>query len=172
MKKASRRVAILALFTAFSLILSYIEFLLPLTYGYGLKLGLANITVLSVLYVFSLKEAMVINLLRIFINGILFGNVLSLLFSLSGGILSLLAMFLAKRFRLFSIITVSIIGALFHNIGQLIAAYLVTDIPGLFFYLPVLLIGGIITGLFIGFISKFIIKVLKEIVKNDSIFER
>lgn len=171
MNKPSFKVAILAMFTAFTLILSYVEVLIPISYGYGLKLGLANIAIVAILYTFSFKDAFVVNLLRILMIGLLFGNGISLIFSLAGGVLSLVVMAMVKRFKLFTVITVSIIGALCHNIGQLVAAYFVTNVPGLMFYLPILMIGGLITGAVIGIISKIIIKALKEIFKNDSVFK-
>jgi len=172
MSKPSYRIAILAMFTAFTLILSYVEFLIPISYGYGLKLGLANIAIVAILYSLSVKEAFIVNLLKIFILGLLFGNAISFILSLTGGLLSFIMMTVAKKFKLFTVITVSIIGALSHNVGQLIAAYFVTDVPGLMFYLPVLLIGGLVTGAIIGVISKIIIDALKEIIKNDSVFKR
>ncbi len=171
MNKPSFKVAILAMFTSFTLILSYVEFLIPISYGYGLKLGLANIAIVAILYTFSAKEAFIVSILRIFIIGIWFGNGISLILSLAGGILSLTIMTLIKRCKMLTVITVSIIGALCHNVGQLVAAYFVTSVPGLMFYLPVLMIGGLITGAVIGIISKIIIKALKEILKNDSIYK-
>ncbi len=171
MSKTSYKVAILSLFTAFTLILSYVELLIPFSYGYGLKLGLANIAIVAILYCFSSKEALIVNLLRIFIIGLLFGNAISFVLSLIGGVFSLLMMSITKRFKLFTVITVSIIGAISHNIGQLFAACVMTNVSGLIFYLPVLLIGGIITGAVIGIVSKIIINTLKEIIKNDSFFK-
>ncbi len=171
MNKPAFKVAVLAMLTAFTLILSYVEFLIPVSYGYGLKLGLANIAIVAILYVFSVKEAFIVNLLRIFIIGLLFGNGISLILSLAGGVLSLTVMAVIKKIKIFTVVTVSIIGALCHNIGQLIAAYYVTNVPGLMFYLPVLIIGGLITGAVIGMISKMIIRALKEIMKNDSVFK-
>lgn len=172
MNRPSYRIAILSMFTAFALILSYIESLIPLSYGYGLKLGLANIAIVVILYTFSFKDAFVVNMLRIFIIGLWFGNGMSFVLSLAGGLLSILVMGVTKRFKLFTIITVSIIGALCHNAGQLLAAYFITDVPGLVFYLPVLMLGGIITGTVIGIVSRMIINTLKEIIRNDSIFKR
>ncbi len=172
MSKVSYKVAILSLFIAFTLILSYIEFLIPISYGYGLKLGLANIAIVSLLYIFSLKDAFIVNIVRILISGLLFGNVISIIFSLSGGLLSIIMMAVIKKICKISIITVSVMGAIFHNIGQLVAAYLLTDVPGLLFYTPVLLIGGIITGTVIGILADIIIKILKEIIRDDSICKR
>ena len=171
MRNKSLKVSVLALFVAFTLILSYIEFLIPISYGYGLKLGLANVAIVTVLYVFSFKDAMLVNIIRILISGFLFGNGVSIIFSLSGGIISLFVMYFTKRLRILSLLTVSILGAVFHNIGQIIAAFFLTKVYGLIYYLPVLIVGGIVTGAVIGVISRIIIKALKEIIKNDSIFK-
>jgi len=165
-RKKTKNMVILSLFVAISLILSYLEVLFPFSFGYGLKLGLANVAIISVLYVFSFKEALVVNLVRIFISGLLFGNVFSLIFSLFGGILSVIVMAFAKRCKTLSLITVSVLGAVSHNFGQLLAALIITKISGILFYMPVLLIGGIITGIAIGCVSGVIIKVLKEILKR------
>lgn len=172
MNKMSYKVAILSLFIAFTLILSYIEFLIPISYGFGLKLGLANAAIVAILYVFSLKEALLVNIVRILISGFLFGNMMSIAFSLSGGVSSCIIMALFKKIKGVNIITVSILGAVSHNIGQLLAAYVITRVPGLVFYLPTLMIGGIITGILIGILSKIVIKVLKEMDKYDSVFKR
>ena len=104
---------------ALALLLSYIEVLLPLSIGIpGVKLGLANLASLICLYLFGLRRAALISLLRIILTGFLFGNMAAILYSLSGATLSLTAAVLAKRSQLFGEIGVSVIGAIFHNLGQ------------------------------------------------------
>lgn len=171
MNKLSYRISILSLFIAFTLVLSYVELLIPISYGYGMKLGLANIAIVAVLYVFSFKDAFIVSIARIFISGLLFGNAISVIFSLCGGVLSIFIMLIVKKYTRFNIVSVSVIGAVFHNIGQIMAAYFITKVIGLFYYLPVLLIGAIVTGVIIGVLSNMIIKVLKEIIKDDRIFK-
>lgn len=170
MKKLSYKIAILALFTAFTVILSYIEFLFPFSFGYGLKLGIANITVLALLYVFGIKEAFLVNITRIIIIGLWFGNFLSFVLSLSGAVVSILVMYVMKKIKGLSIITISIFGAVSHNMAQLAAAFIITGVTAVLYYSPVLIIGGVITGILIGMLSKFIIKILKEILKYDFIY--
>ena len=78
---------------AFALILGYIESLIPFSFGIpGIKLGLANLAVLITLYRSGVKEAILVDLLRIVLSGFLFGNLYSILYSLSGGMLSFSAM--------------------------------------------------------------------------------
>lgn len=157
-KNLSKKIATTAVFTALALIFSYIEAVLPLNLGIpGVKLGIANIVIVAALYQLGIKEAVGISIIRVFIIGLLFGNIVSLIYSLSGAILSLAGMILCKKLKL-SVIGVSAIGGTLHNIGQLIAAAVMLRSSALVYYLPVLLIAGLITGILIGLVSLPIIK--------------
>ena len=78
----------------------------------------------------------------------------SIVYSLAGGILSYLVMYIGKKSNLFGISGVSILGGISHNIGQLLVAVFVVRTAGVFYYIPVLMIGGLITGLLIGIVVK------------------
>lgn len=159
-----RKTAFMGLFLALAMICSYIETLIPFSVGIpGIKLGLANIVVVLMLYSVGTKEALLVSLLRIVLVGILFGNAFSILYSLSGGILSLLVMFLMKKTDKFSCASVSITGGISHNIGQIIVAAWIVNSYNVFFYVPVLLFAGLVTGLLIGVIAKEVIVRLKNI---------
>ena len=85
----SKKIAFMGLLTALAMIFSYIEFLIPISIGIpGIKLGLANIVVVTALYVIKPQEAFLINVVRILLVGLLFGNSMSLIYSLAGGLLS------------------------------------------------------------------------------------
>lgn len=159
-----RKTAFMGLFLALAMICSYIETLIPFSVGIpGIKLGLANIVVVLMLYSVGTKEALIVSLLRIVLVGILFGNAFSILYSLSGGILSFLVMFLMKKTDKFSCVSVSITGGISHNIGQIIVAAWIVNSYNVFFYVPVLLFAGLVTGLLIGVIAKEVIVRLKNI---------
>lgn len=159
-----RKTAFMGLFLALAMICSYIETLIPFSVGIpGIKLGLANIVVVLMLYSVGIKEALLVSVLRIVLVGILFGNAFSILYSLSGGILSFLVMFLMKKTDKFSCISVSITGGISHNIGQIIVAAWIVNSYNVFFYVPVLLLAGLLTGLLIGVIAKEVIVRLKNI---------
>lgn len=159
-----RKTAFMGLFLALAMICSYIETLIPFSVGIpGIKLGLANIVVVLMLYSVGTKEALLVSLLRIVLVGILFGNAFSILYSLSGGILSFLVMFLMKKTDKFSCVSVSIKGGISHNIGQIIVAAWIVNSYNVFFYVPVLLFAGLVTGLLIGVIAKEVIVRLKNI---------
>lgn len=158
------RVAYFGLFTAVALIFSYVESLFPVFLGIpGIKLGLANLLILIVLYQWGTKEAFLLSVLRVLIAGFMFGNLFSIFYSLSGALLSLVIMCFLKKSNKFSIIGISLIGGVFHNIGQLIVAGLVLESLSVIYYLPVLLVSGMVTGIIIGILVKEMIKRLHKI---------
>lgn len=161
MKKFTRLTMLLAL----SVVLNIIESFIPLFNGNipGLKLGLANIIILIVLYIFSFKDALYVSLLRILLVGILRTGLFSMtfFFSLGGAFFSLCSMFLAKKTKL-SIIGVSIVGSIFHSIGQILVAILIIKNTYIIYYIPWLLLFSIPTGILVGFTSKTILNNLED----------
>ena len=167
MKNKRGRVAVFGVFTALALIFSYVELLIPINLGIpGAKLGLANLVIIIVLYKSDWKEALLLSVVRIVLAGFLFGNLFGILYSLAGGILSLAVMALLKRSGAFSIIGVSMAGGVSHNVGQLIMAMLVVETYAVGYYLPVLLIAGLITGTLIGIAGREMLKRLDLAVLN------
>lgn len=147
------------MFTALALIFSYVETLIPVSFGIpGIKLGLANLIIVIALYRLKLKEAYLLSVTRVLLSGLIFGNYFSILYSLAGAFLSLSVMALLKRDGGFSVIGVSIAGGVSHNIGQLIVAVLVVETYQVTYYLPVLLIAGLLTGGLIGIVSSETLK--------------
>lgn len=159
--------AVFGVFTALALIFSYVELLIPINFGIpGAKLGLANLVIIIVLYKSDWKEALLLSVVRIVLAGFLFGNLFGILYSLAGGILSLAVMAFLKRSGAFSIIGVSMAGGVSHNVGQLIMAMLVVETYAVGYYLPVLLIAGLITGTLIGIAGREMLKRLDLAVLN------
>lgn len=144
---------------ALAIIFGYVEMLLPVFFVVpGMKLGLANLVTVFVLYRYRAKEAAVISLIRIVVIGFLFANLFSILYSLAGAALSLLCMTAVRRFSGLSIVGVSILGGVTHNLGQLIVAALVVENGNVFYYFPALLISGLVTGALIGIVTGEILK--------------
>ena len=151
-------------FTALALLFSYIESLIPFHIGIpGVKLGLANLIIVIALYKMNARQAFLLSVTRIVLAGFLFGNLFSILYSLAGGMLSLIVMILLKKQNGFSVMGVSVAGGVFHNVGQLVIAMLVTESLNLFYYVPVLMISGLITGIFIGIIANEMLKRLRRL---------
>lgn len=162
---STKKIALCGVLTALAMIFSYIESVIPVPIPVpGIKLGVANIAVITILYVLGVKEAIVINLLRIVLTSLLFGNVNSFLFSISGAALSLAIMIIMKKLDFFSCIGVSVCGGVMHNIGQIIAAVFIMGSEAIVFYLPVLIVSGVFTGVVIGVVSGTVAKHVRKVV--------
>ncbi len=156
----------MGLLLATALILSYIESLIPFFFGVpGMKLGLPNMAIVMALYMFGWKKAIVINVFRIVISGFLFGNMYGILFSLSGAVISFIAMLIIKSTDRFSMTGTSIIGGVFHNIAQILVAAFVVKTSGIIYYMPVLIIAGVITGFINGTIASQVMTHIRRIIK-------
>lgn len=144
------RIARMGMLTSLSLLLSYVESLLPSFFTVpGIKLGLANTAVVFALYTLPLQDVLLVSIMRVVISSLLFGNVLSLVYSFSGALLSLVVMALMKRTGM-SVQAVSITGGIVHNTAQLLVAAAVVRSTALGYYLPFLLLSGAVTGFAIG----------------------
>lgn len=159
MKIQPKSVALLGICAALAMVLSYVESLIPLSFAVpGIKLGLANIAIVFVLYKLGAKESVLVSALRIIWMAILFGNFMTLAYSVAGAVLSLTAMILLKRSERFSAVGVSVIGGILHNTGQILVAMLVMETAQIVYYLPVLCISGIAAGVAVGVVSAILIK--------------
>ena len=148
------KIAYWGVFLALALACSYVESLIPISFGIpGVKLGLTNIVVILMLYTIGAKDAILISVLRIILAGFMFGNAFSIIYSLAGGILSFVVMLLLKNTGKLKILSISTAGGISHNVGQLIVAALVVENYNILFYVPVLIIAGIITGFLIGLLA-------------------
>ena len=159
MQWQGKKTAFLALSVTLGLILSYVEALIPVFAGVpGMKPGLSNILIVFLLFRYGIAEAATVNLLRILIAGILFGNPFSIVYSLSGAVFAIIGMALLKRTGMFSVYGVSMAGGMLHNAGQILVAAFIVENYNIVLYLPVLIVFGCITGFIVGFIGGVIIK--------------
>ena len=154
----------MSLLTALALIIFTIEAQLPaLAPIPGVKLGLANIITVYAMFALGPRDTLLILLCRIFLGSLFSGQMMTLFYSLSGGLLCYLVMLPMRKLVTEKQIWVcSVIGALAHNIGQIIAAIVIAGTPGLIVYLPILLISGAIAGLFTGLCAQFILYRLRK----------
>ena len=160
----SKKIAYYGIFAALAIIVGYIEAMVPLPVGIpGVKLGLANVVVLTALYVMGVKGAFYISLVRIIISALLFKGFGSLIFSASGALFSFIIMSAIYRFKSLSPIGVSILGGIAHNVGQLVAAGIVVANLKIVYYVPVLLISGVVTGFLTGLVVKYVVPHLEKI---------
>ena len=153
------KVAVFGVFTSLALILSYVELLIPINFGIpGMKLGLANLLVVILLYKGCPRDALLLSVIRILLSGLIFGNMFSIFYSLGGGLLSLAVMVFLKKTGQFTVAGISIGGGASHNVGQLLVAMFVVQTYQVGYYLPVVLIAGVITGAVIGILSAEVLK--------------
>ncbi|MBQ6469218.1 MAG: Gx transporter family protein [Lachnospiraceae bacterium] len=168
MNSTAKKTAYCGMLTALAMIFSYVESLIPISFGVpGIKLGLANLVVLSALYFMSPGEVLAVSAARILLLGFLFGNGMSILYSLAGGLLSFAVMLTLMKNRGFSEIGVSVAGGVSHNIGQILVAALVLHSLKLFYYLPVLILSGLVTGILIGILGGRIRKILAKTYPSE-----
>ena len=168
------KLTLLSLFTTLSLIIFALESVIPpLVPVPGIKLGLSNIITLILIREYSARDTLLVLLARILLASFLFGQAISLLYSLAGGLLSLGAMLLVNRLlnRRYLFLT-STVGGLFHNLGQLLIALFLTQVIGVLAYLPFLILSGIVTGLFTGlcahFAHKYLIRAIRKAAASSS----
>lgn len=150
----------MALLTAAALILFTVEAQIPAPVPIpGVKLGLANIITVYAMFVLGPADTLCILLVRVFLGSVFSGAMITLLYSLSGGLLCYLIMLpLRKLLTPKQIWVCGVIGAVFHNLGQTIAAIAVFRSLTVAVYLPLLLLSGMITGLFTGLCAQFLIR--------------
>ena len=164
----------LSLLLALSVVINLIEVFIPIFSGIvpGLKLGLANIVILFVLISYGFKDALYLSVLRVILVGILRTGLFSVsfFFSLGGALLSIIMMYLSSRYTKLSVIGISITGSIFHSIGQIVISMLFLDVTTMLYYLPLLLLFSIPTGIITGILSNELIKSFKEIDKNGLSF--
>jgi heptaprenyl diphosphate synthase len=158
-KNNSKKIALRGMLVAVAFVLSWLEAQIPVFVAVpGIKMGLTNLVVLVALYRLSVRDALVLNGVRILLAGLTFGNLFSMIYSLAGGCLSGIVMVLLKKTGKFSITGVSIAGGVFHNVGQLLVAMVVLQSQGVWYYLGVLWIGGVAAGLVVGLLGSMITK--------------
>lgn len=154
----AKKTAYFGCILSIAVICGYIELLIPFNIGVpGIKLGLANIVPLYMLYKNGFLPALAVNTARVLLCGVLFGNAMSIVYSLCGGTLAIAVMFLIKKIPVFSAVGVSIAGAVAHNIGQLAAALAVIGLTAVLYYLPFLVVAGVVTGFLVGLAAAYLI---------------
>ncbi len=154
---STTRLVRLALLVSMALIIWVVELHIPVPLAVpGAKLGLANVVILYTLVTFGLRDALVVNLLRVVLGSLLTGTFLnvSFLLALSGGVASTLVMGLAHALgqRQLSVVGISLAGAFTHNLAQVLAAIALVGHPGVLGYLPYLLLFALPTGFFVGMV--------------------
>ena len=160
--KKTLQLTTLAFVVAFAMILSFVESRIPAFVAIpGVKVGLANIAVIFTLYKLGVKEAITVSIVRVLLISMLFGSAVSLIYSISGAVLSLLTMIVLKKLTPLNEVTISVTGGVMHNVGQIAAASFMLSTNVVVYYLPFLLVSGTIAGVVVGIASAILIKRVK-----------
>ena len=170
----TRKIALLGILTAGAIIISIIESFIPSIGIPGVKLGLANIVILIILYEIGVKEAIIVNLTRVVLAGTIRGILFSMgfLMSLAGATLSLTVMILLYLVvKKFSVIGVSVIGSIFHVTGQILVAMAFLGTVYVVYYLPFIALSAIITGVLVGIVARMVIKngAVRKTIEKESL---
>ncbi len=164
----SKKVSLYGFLTAAAPLFGYVEYLVPLNFiAPGIKLGISNGVILLLILNNKPKAAIMINIARILLSGLLFASPFSLIFSLSAGLISTLVMIILSKFKSFGIIGISALGGIIHNIVQILVAKFTVG-NGVFFYLPYLLLAGTLAGVVVGLLVSII---LKKIIRKNILEE-
>lgn len=165
--KGTRRVTLLALLTAIALTIFMAEAQLPVLLPIpGIKLGLANIVTVYAVFVLGPADALLVLVCRVFLGAVFSGQMMTLLYSLGGGLLAWLVMVLLRGLLTQEQIWLcSPVAAIFHNLGQLLVAAAVMRTWTVMAYLPYLLLAGVVTGLFTGAAAQALLKRLNRLKK-------
>lgn len=168
----TKKMILLSILVAQAMVLFILEMMIPTPFlPPGAKLGLANLIVVIALYMFSFKECFLIIMLRTILSALIITNLQTMIYSMTGAMLSLIFMFFTKKLLTTKVspVGVSCVGAFFHNVGQLLTASVMFKTLGFFYLLPINSIIGVITGSFIGFVSMFLLKHMKFLKLNKKI---
>lgn len=159
MRWTTKQLTTMALLTAIALAIHVVEAQIPPLIAIpGVKLGLANIITVYAAFSIGGGAAAMILIARILLGSMFGGGVMSMMYSLAGGVLCLLiTLVLRKILTVKQIWVAGVMGAVAHNIGQILVAVVVTGTPSIVSYLPILLISGVITGTFTGFAAQAVV---------------
>lgn len=168
--KDLRKLIYISLLTTIALVISLIESSIPIPIPIpGAKLGLSNLVILTTIVVFGFSYAIIVGVLKSLLLVLITGSVTSVFYSLFGSIISIIVMTLAYIYlsKYLSLIGVSILGSIAHNFSQILVGSIMLSNFKLFIYLPILMIVGLFTGIFVGISATYVSKHLKTIMKKS-----
>ena len=154
-----QKITTLGLLTAIALTIFMVESQIPSIVPLpGVKLGLANIVTVFTVFALSPKDGILVLSARIFLGAVFSGNFSTIFYSAAGGICAIaVTILLRKILKKNQLWVAGCLGAIAHSIGQMVVAVLITQTPGLFIYLPVMIVCSIITGTFTGLCAQFLV---------------
>ncbi|MEG0374619.1 MAG: Gx transporter family protein [Raoultibacter sp.] len=167
MNEKTKKLAYIALFAALTLVLSYMEAMIPLPVAIpGVRLGLANVTVLIALYLMGPRWAVAVLILKVAVTSLIIGSPSMIAYSLAGSVLAFGGMVAVWKFGKLNIVVASVVAALLHNFGQLGVAAFVMQTPAIFLNLPIMVIAACVTGSVTGSVAAGVLKALPPLART------
>lgn len=166
----TKKLTVMALLTAIALTIFMVEAQIPALVPIpGIKLGLSNIITVFAVFAMGPGEAAAILFVRIFLGAVFGGNFSTILYSGAGGACAILVTILLRRILTKRQLWVAgALGAIGHSVGQMAMAVALTATPGLFIYLPVMILCSVITGTFTGLCAQILVNRGKDLWKITS----
>lgn len=157
---AAKKIAVLAILTALSLITFIIESLLPPMFIPGAKPGLANVFSFAALIMYSPVEAFIVVGLRTVLGAVFAGNFSALMYSFTGGVVSmaLSSVLMYCAFPKISVFAVSVAAAVAHNVTQNCVFAILSGTTLAFAYMPYLALLGVVSGAIVGAVTMLVFK--------------
>ena len=157
---SAKRLAMLSVLAAMALIMFMVESLFPPLFLPGAKMGLSNIFSMLAVFLLGPTDALVLVVVRTTLGSVFTGNVSTLLYSMSAGIVSVIVTSLLVEFAYprVSIVAISVVAAVIHNLTQNIVFCLISNTPQMFAYMPWLALLGVVAGIIVGFAVWFILR--------------
>lgn len=144
---------------ALAMLLGYLESFIPIPIP-GVKLGLANIAILTALAEGDVSGAFFVSVVKVIATSLLFGNPVTLAYSAVGTLLAFCLMAPLSRLRTMRIEMVSVVGALAHETGQLLVAQSLLGTTLVWYSAPIMAVAGCITGLLCGIGAERLARIL------------
>lgn len=161
---STKRITYTGMFVAIAMVFSYLESMIPVNIAIpGIKLGLANMVTIVVMYRLEISDAWIVSIVRVVLSSLLFGNMTVMVYSMAGAVLSLLVMSICRKKELFGLLGTSILGGVSHNAGQIATAAFLMKSGNIMLYMPVLCISGTIAGVCIGLAGTVLVRKLPSI---------
>lgn len=173
-KITAKKIAVLAVFTALSLIMFLIENLFPPLFIPGAKMGLSNIFSFAALILYGPVEAFAVIVVRTLLGAIFAGNFSSLIYSFTGGVaaMALSSLLVYTVYPKISLTSISIAAAVLHNLTQNLTYVFITQTPLMLAYMPYLALIGLLSGAIVGGAVMLIFKKVPLSVFENAVKER
>ncbi|MGN0817719.1 MAG: Gx transporter family protein [Candidatus Coproplasma sp.] len=173
-KITAKKIAVLAVFTALSLIMFLIENLFPPLFIPGAKMGLSNIFSFAALVLYGPVEAFAVIIVRTLLGAVFAGNVSALIYSFTGGIaaMALSSLLMYTVYPKISLMAISVAAAVLHNVTQNVMFVIVSQTPLMFSYMPYLALTGLLSGAIVGGAVMLIFKKVPLSVFERALGER